>query len=175
MKAALDASVLTELLAPDAAPDTKESPYRKQVRALGDLLARQRATIIIPTPVIAEVLVATGEEGAHRLNALQKTRVIQVASFDKRAALETAWMLRSAFATGDKRVGHDKDESWQKIKFDWQIIAISKVNLADIIYTNDEKFYKFSKKIHMNCIYMKNFNPSDLHSDTPLFQPLHPK
>lgn len=175
MKAALDASVLTELLAPALDPEKSESPYRRKVRALGDFLARQKAIIILPTPVIAEVLVATGQEGVHRLDTLQKTLAFRIVSFDQRAALETAWMMRAALKAGDKKAGRGKSVPWAQVKFDWQIIAISKVNQADIIYTNDEKFCKFSNKNHMNCTYMEDFDPSDLHSDTPLFQPLHPK
>ncbi len=175
MKAALDASVLTELLAPTVDSEKNENPYRQKVRALGDLLGRQKAVILIPTPVIAEVLVATGQEGVHSLEILQKKLAFRVVSFDQRAALETAWMMRAARDTGDKKAGRGKGVPWQQIKFDWQIIAISKVNQADIIYTNDEKFCKFSNINNMKCVYMKNFNPSDFHSDTPLFQSLNPK
>ncbi len=177
MKAVLDASVLTELIAPDVDPANlqNEKPYRLQVRALGDLLARQKAIILVPTPIIAEILVHTGQEGAQRLTMLQKQLNIRVVSFDQRAAFETAWMMRASYLAGDKRGGRGKSMTWAQIKFDWQIIAIAKVNQADVIYANDEKFYKFSKNNGMNCIFMKNFNPSDLHSDTPLFQSLNPK
>jgi predicted nucleic acid-binding protein len=175
LKAALDASVLTELLAPDAGSDTKESPYRQKVRALGDLLARQKATIIIPTPVIAEVLVATGQDGALRLEMLQKKLAFRVVSFDQRAAFETASMMRAARDAGDKRAGRGKDESWQQVKFDWQIIATSKVNQADVVYTNDEKFHKFSNEQGMKSIYLDEYKLSDSDPQLSLFQPLHPK
>lgn len=174
MKVVLDASVLTEFLAPSA-HSTDDTPYRRKVRVLADLLAGQKAMILIPTPVIAEVLVSVGPEGVGRLEIVQKTLAFRIVPFDYRSAMETAWMARAAREAGDKRAGRGSQVTWSQIKFDWQIIAVAKVHQADVIYSNDEGFCKFSNKHEMPAVYMEQFDPSDYHSDTPLFQFSRPK
>jgi hypothetical protein len=78
-------------------------------------------TVIIPTPVLAEVLVRANEGGPGLLAALGGLARMKVRPFSERAAIETAHMTREAILAGDKKGG--STEAWQKVKVDRQVIA----------------------------------------------------
>ena len=52
-------------------------------------------------------------------------------------------MSRTALATGDKKSG--SFESWVKVKFDRQILAIAKVVRANTLYSDDDKLRKAAR------------------------------
>ena len=64
----------------------------------------------------------------------------RVASFDTRAAVEAATMVKAAIDGGDKKLS--LATGGQQIKFDRQIIAIARVEGASRIYSNDPDFKK---------------------------------
>lgn len=100
-------------------------------------VGRAKGVILLPTPVLAELLVSTEGATANWLAALQKKSSIRIAPFDLRAAMECAFIDRLASASGGKRAGTKKNEAYQKIKVDRQIAAIAKSNHSDLVITND--------------------------------------
>ncbi|SDD52657.1 hypothetical protein SAMN05444678_11522 [Sphingomonas sp. YR710] len=107
-------------------------------------------TLIIPTPVLAEVLVyaEVGAPGVlEQLNGLARVRL---RSFDVRAAIETAMMTREAIQAGDKRGG--STDPWQKVKIDRQIIAIARTNNATRIYADDLGLISFARRLGMDAV-----------------------
>jgi hypothetical protein len=145
---ALDNTFLTLVLnlaalpRPDPRTGNPVPHCRWRIEALIDNLSAQRARIIIPTPVLAETLCATGdlERLLTRLNEYQD---IEVCPFDKKSTIEFALMIRTAIAKGDKRDGVTSD--WQRVKFDRQIVAIAKSNGASILYTDDDPQTRFAE------------------------------
>jgi predicted nucleic acid-binding protein len=135
-----DSAVLTLLLWDQARPPLDPATgkpvelCKERMELLVAALHKTKQTILIPTPVISEVLTVSGA-GLRYLVILQKTPVFRIEPFDARAAIELAEMNKIHLATGDKKAGIDAP--WQKIKIDRQIIAIAKVAGAKIIYTND--------------------------------------
>jgi hypothetical protein len=62
----------------------------------------------------------------------------RVAPFDTLAAVEAATMTAEAIKAGDKLGGVQPGSNvWQKVKFDRQIIAVSRVQGATVIYSHD--------------------------------------
>ena len=53
-------------------------------------------------------------------------------------------MTRNAIGNGDKRSGRDS-ETWAKIKYDRQIVAIAAVHRAATIYSDDKTLTAFAK------------------------------
>lgn len=143
MIAVFDASVLIFLFEKDASgpldPATGLPVARcyDRVNHLVETLTRDRAKIIIPTPSLAEILVKAGAAGPEWLRLISENRYIRVSSFDLRAAVEFAAMQRERKLTGIKSV-----EPRQKAKFDDQIVAIAKVEGADVIYSSDDGLTK---------------------------------
>ena len=56
--------------------------------------------------------------------------------------MEAAARHREALRLGDKKEG---SESWAKLKFDRQIVAIAKVKGADTIYSNDSDIRRYAR------------------------------
>ncbi|MCA3438192.1 MAG: hypothetical protein INF48_12825 [Rhodobacter sp.] len=143
MIAVFDASVLIFLFEKDASgpldPATGLPVARcyDRVNHLVDTLTRDRAKIIIPTPSLAEILVKAGAAGPEWLRVISENRYIRVSSFDLRAAVEFAAMQSERKLTGVKSA-----EPRQKAKFDDQIVAIAKVERADVIYSSDDGLAK---------------------------------
>lgn len=108
---------------------------RERIQGLVDDLQREKARIVVPTPVIAELLTVSGPEGTQYFDTLTKSKVFEIGDFDARAALEVSLMNNEALAEGDKKAGIDAP--WQKIKVDRQIIAICRVRGVDVLYTDD--------------------------------------
>jgi predicted nucleic acid-binding protein len=136
---AFDANILIYLFddgarAPlDPSTKTVVEKCRERVEFLIATLQRQRATIVIPTPALAEVLVRAQEGAPERLRILSSSRYFHIASFDLRAAVEFA-------ATQSSRVGGDGRTvagTRAKAKFDDQIAAIAAVEGATTIYSDD--------------------------------------
>lgn len=146
--AVFDATTLLVLLAPNVSTVTDSNGAqityaRERVDGLVAEIAKAKAKIVIPTPALSEALVRAGEKaGAQYLARIRKSKHFRIADFDERAAVEVALMTRSAIDAGDKRDG--STETWAKIKYDRQIVAIAKVNGANVIYTDDENLRKFA-------------------------------
>lgn len=143
MIAVFDASVLIFLFEKDASgpldPATGLPVARcyDRVNHLVETLTRDRAKIIIPTPSLAEILVKARAAGPEWLRLISENRYIRVSSFDLRAAVEFAAMQRER-----KLTGITSAEPRQKAKFDDQIVAIAKVEGADVIYSSDDGLAK---------------------------------
>lgn len=115
----LDNSTLTLLINPGARPpDDPETGkpliYAKErVEALIESLGASDR-LVIPTPVLAEVLVAAEEAAPDILNKMQTLARLQIVPFDQRAAVELAIMTREAIRLGSKR--GSSTQPWQKVK-----------------------------------------------------------
>lgn len=92
--------------------------------------------VLIPTPSLSEILVKIGDANSDILKTLNQTSRFVIAPFDEKAAIELSIVIADAIATGGKK--RDSDETWTKIKFDNQIVAISKVNQVSAIYSDDK-------------------------------------
>jgi predicted nucleic acid-binding protein len=146
----LDNSTLTFAINPEARPPNDPEtgkPLRfakERVEGLIESLGTSDR-LVIPTPVLAEVLVAAEEAAPEILNQIQSFARFQIAPFDQRAAVELAVMTREALKLGPKK--GTSSEPWQKVKFDRQIIAIARVLGSDAIYSDDTKLCDFAKSV----------------------------
>lgn len=151
----VDSTALAFLVNPDANPPddpTTKKPLLYARERIEFMVAGlgQNGTLIIPTPVLAEVLVRAEDGAAELIEKLQGLARVRIKPFDQRAALETAMMTREAIAAGDKRGG--STEPWQKVKFDRQIVAIARINNADRLYADDLGLVKFARLLKMGVV-----------------------
>ena len=151
-----DATILLALLHPDGYsprnPDTNEpvDAFRDRIDYLIDCLEKSREKIIIPTPVLSEVLVRAESAGPQYLEKISSASVFRLAPFDERGAVEVAAMTREALRRGDKRNG--SVGSWAKVKYDRQIVAIAKVEGVKTIYSDDKGVFNLGKKNGLTVI-----------------------
>ena len=137
-----DATTLLLFLEPDArapldpATNKPVTDAKARIDHLIEALEKRRATIVIPTPALSEVLVHAGEAGPEYLDILNTTRCFRIEPFDQRAAVELATMTREALREGDLRAGTQATRA--KLKFDRQIIAIARTQSQTTIYSDDQ-------------------------------------
>ena len=151
-----DATTLLVLLAPDVSVPLDSNGVaitypKERVDGLISDLAKSKTKIIIPTPALSEALVRAGSVAAAQyLARIRKSAHFIVEPFDEKAAIEVALMNKHAIDSGDKKAG--SLESWTKVKFDRQIVAIAKVNNVGTIYTDDVGLKAFAKASGLRAI-----------------------
>ena len=130
-----DTSILLLVLDPNAKPPADPATGAPVPRAtarieyLVDRLDHDREKIIVPTPVLSELL------------------VFRIASFDQKAAIEAALAHRDALRRGGLRIDTaNPDAPRTKIKFDWQIVAIASAEGARAVYSDDEDVIGYAKQ-----------------------------
>ena len=148
-----DTSVLLLALDPTTKPPIDPTTGNVLDRAgervdhLIETLANDKRTIVIPTPVISEVLVYAGAAGPRWLEYFNITSVFRIASFDQKAAIEAALFIRDSLDRGGLKIdASDSTVSRGKVKFDRQIVAIAKAEGASTIYSDDDDIFKYAKK-----------------------------
>ena len=145
MRVAFDTVVLGACCHPDAQYPSRVSRVPERLAYLLRTLEEARATIIIPTPALAEFLVLAGNEAPLYLKELTGSTVFDVVPFDQRAAVEAAEAEIRAGESGDRKAG--AQGPWQKIKVDRQIVAIAKVSEVDCLYSEDADVVKLGAQM----------------------------
>jgi predicted nucleic acid-binding protein len=121
-----------------------------RVNALIEKIEKDKAHIIIPAPALSEVLIDAGNDIASIMQIIQKNAVFHIEPFDMKAAIELALMTISARKRKDKRSG--VHATWAEVKFDYQIVAIAKVNNVTAIYSDDKNLKAFAEKFNIETI-----------------------
>ena len=150
----IDATILMLLFRSDVPArliNSKGNPIehiKERVDYLVKTLEGSKSRIIIPTPVLSELLVrASPHETQRILEEINRLEVFRVEPFEIRAAIELAVMTRAALAAGNKKNG--SDAPWTKVKFDRQIIAIARVAQVTMIYTDDKNLASTAKLVNI--------------------------
>lgn len=147
--AVLDSSMLLYLLDPGAKapidPHTGQpvADAKDRVEGLVESLQARREAVIVPTPVLSEVLVHADDAASDYLDLLGKTSPFRIVPFDELAAIELAEMTRQAHTAGDLRAGTDATRA--QLRFDRQILAIARVQREHHVYTDDGNMRTFAK------------------------------
>ena len=145
----IDASMLLLFMQPGARGPTDASgnpvaESRKRVEYVISELDRTRTKIAIPTPALSESLIRMVPQEAQRIvEMLNRKAVFSIESFDQRAAIELAVMSRDELG---KKLPKTGVQTWAKLKYDRQIVAIAKVCGASEIYSDDEDIEKLGKR-----------------------------
>jgi predicted nucleic acid-binding protein len=152
-----DTTALSLLLRPgtraplDPATGQPVAFAQERLAALVESLQKTRTVVIVPAPVLSELLIKAGAAGPGLVSAIQRSSAFRVGAFDTRAAIELAQMTNALLVTA-----HDRREAQTataaKIKFDRQIVAIAKVHAATAIYSDDGQLIAFAEANGLRCI-----------------------
>jgi predicted nucleic acid-binding protein len=145
---------------------------RARIEHLIQQLEKARTKVIVPTPVLSEILVRAGPLASQEIvEKLNRFAVFRIESFDARAAIEVAAMTRNALgATGKKR--GNSNAPWAKIKFDRQIVAIAKVARATAIYSDDDDVRAIASVENIPVIGLNELPLPDEARQGDLFKPV---
>ena len=158
-----DTSFLSLLLVENHSPMTNQDTgdtvedVGQRVQQLIINLQNSKTKILIPTPVLAEILTEFADKSGEIIQVMEKTYQFQFAPFDKLAAIELGYFFHQAINEGDKKSG--SKDTWQKVKFDNQIVAIAKTNGAKTIYTNDKGIRISAQKHNIEVITVWDLDP----------------
>lgn len=149
----IDTSVLLALLNPairlPADPETGQ-PITRSTERIAYLIQRlEKSSLLVPTPVLAEILARAKEATQGYIDTLKSQKVISIAAFDQRAAIEAGLLLGDALAA----VVPDNQDK-RAMKFDIQILAIAKVNGADQIISTDDKLLRRAERLGIIAIHL---------------------
>lgn len=138
-----DAGILIKLLDP-------RTPVvqRNKLDYLLTHLQKSKTRILIPTPALAEFYVGADPDV---LAGFKGHSSFVIVPFDEKAAIECSLSLREAVLSRHKK-GVQPDASWQKIKFDHQIVAIAKVHRANMIYSEDTGLRNFANALGLAAL-----------------------
>jgi len=175
--ALFDSAMLTLLLwdgaRPPLHPDTGVSVTncKERIAHLVSSLHKSKQRILIPTPVLSEVLVVSGGSGLKYLEIIHRSPVFRVVPFDTLAAVELAELNRAALQAGDKKGG--VDSPWQKIKLDRQILSCGRVVGAKTLYTDDCQLATFASRLGMNVVRVHELPLPDSTKQLDMLESLH--
>lgn len=153
-----DTSVLLLVLDPNAKapsdPGTGETVEKavERIEYLIENLTVDKERIVIPTPVLSEVLVHAGDALQSYLDTLNQQAAFRIAPFDQKAAIEAALAISDAIRRGGHRVdAANPDATKTKIKFDRQIVAIAKAEGAHTVYSDDDDVHNYAKRAGLSA------------------------
>lgn len=152
----LDTTMLSLLLRPgsrppiDRATGARVTFARERLEGLIETLQKTRTRIIIPAPVLSELLIKAGTALPGLIGAIERSAVFRVAAFDKRAAIELALITNASLKTA-REMREAQTATAAKIRFDRQIVAITKVQQATAIYSDDGDLIAFAEANAIPC------------------------
>lgn len=170
--AVFDTQFLIYLFDPDAnmpndpKTDGPVADGKERIEHLVKKLDQEDERVFIPTPVLSEYLIGARDAGVSRLQLLQNSSVFRFADFDARAAVELATLMREALDRGDKKSG--SGQSYQKIKFDHQIVAIARVCGENVIYSGDLSLHSFASQAGLSAVSLWELEPPPRHPQSTL-------
>jgi hypothetical protein len=146
-----DSSYLIAFLHPNPNPPMDRQGkavtlFRERISALIEELSAANDIIGIPAPALAETLVRSGPNRAQYMKILGDSWKFQLVPFGSRAAIETADLI--AIVKKNK----DQWDTWAKVKFDIQIVAIAKAESVSVIYSDDQDIEKFAKRLNIHVV-----------------------
>ena len=140
----IDASIALALWFPDIPCSVGQA--KERIDYLVQSLTRSNERIMIPAPALSEVLVRAGSAGLELVDRLTKSSRFEIAPFDTLAAIEVSIAIAENITKGGKKGKNNKD-SWEKIKFDYQIVAICKVREVGTLYSDDPRLCAFANSM----------------------------
>jgi predicted nucleic acid-binding protein len=169
-----DTSFLVVLLQEKAPPvkDREDKPVpkaRERLQHFVQFLSQTNSIICIPTPALAEIMVRAGNAGPEYLKRFRDSSKFRITAFDVRAAIDAADLIRAI--KDDHKA--QKLDTWAKVKFDIQIVAIAKAEGCGAIYSEDPHIENLGKRVNIPVrrICDLDLPPQEQHQQEGLFGP----
>lgn len=150
----MDSTTLLLLFFPSANPplDETHKPVtrcKERIEYLLQSLTKAGIKVMVPTPVLSELLVQAGPDKAKLVAEMNGAYAFRIEPFDTRAAIEVAHLTDADLQSGKPL---NQDQTKAKVKYDRQIVAIAKVNGVATIYSDDRGVAKRAEANGMTCI-----------------------
>ena len=139
----IDTNVISHYLAVNQ--NDPEWQIKQQLAdALFDEFAKKKARVMIPTPVLLELLYMNKDGSDRKKLLVMLQQAFQFADFSADAAAIGADLMRGN-GTFNKLIQENGQRLRDHLRTDTQIIAIALANHADAIYSEDKHFQALSQ------------------------------
>ena len=122
---------------------------QERIDYLVQTMSQRKDKIIVPTPALAEFMLLAADRWSDYLTIIRRKAVFEIAGFDDPEAVEPVEHWRKH---GDsKRLKQNSPETWAKLKYDRQIIAIASTHRVECIYSTDSDLQRFAVQLNKAC------------------------
>jgi predicted nucleic acid-binding protein len=133
---------------------------------LVQVMSQRQDKIIIPAPALAEFMLLAADRRIEYLTLLRRKAVFEVAGFDDPEAVELVeYSLR---ISPTKKLKARSPETWAKLNYDRQIIAIAITRRVEAIYSMDNGVHHLA-----SLVGIKSYGLVDLPLPPPVQMSLH--
>jgi hypothetical protein len=120
---------------------------QERIDYLVQTISQRRGKIVIAAPSLAEFLLLAEEKYADYLTIIRRKSVFEVAGFDDPEAVELAEHWKKH---GDrKKLKPNTSDTWAKMKYDRQIVAIAVTRRIECIYSTDKDLHRFAEQLNI--------------------------
>lgn len=164
MTAAFDNTFLTLMLdrssfvRPDPNTGIPTKYAHEKLMSLIDRLSKDRETLIIPAPAIAEVMCRV-RPAELVISELNRYSCIEPYPFDQKCAVTLSDMMCGQSGRL-KEINERHRIGKQRIKVDLQIVAVAVTYGADVLYTDDDGQTAFAELFGLNVMHTWNLQIS---------------
>ncbi len=124
--------------------------HNERLDFLLESLEGEGSKVIITTPALTELLLGIkGRSGQELLEEIDGSGIFEIKGFNRRAAVEASILMQVHRSFSGRKANPG---AWQKIKVDWQIVAIAKVENVSTIYSDDPDVKSFAETANLNCV-----------------------
>lgn len=107
-------------------------------------ISKERSKIILPTPALAEFMLLAQSEWTRYLTLIRRNSIFEIAGFDEAEAAE---LVQLCLLEGKVKAKGPGAETWAKVKYDRQIVAIAKTKRVEVVYSTDGGVRKLAEKM----------------------------
>lgn len=123
---------------------------QERIDHLVEVMSHRRDKIVIPAPALAEFLLLASDKRNEYLTFIRRKAVFEIAGFDDPEAIELVeYTLR---ISPNKKLKARSPETWAKLDYDRQIIAIALTRRADVIYSLDKTVNRLAGIVGLKCL-----------------------
>lgn len=141
-------------------PEDVSDSLEERFDYLLEQLSNADAEIIIPAPVLAEVLSARHANQGTIIDLVDDADNMFISPFDARQSIEFGYLFRNS--------ERDPEDSRNAFKFDLLILACAKVQGVSVIYTADKNLRRKAKRMGIQAY---SFQDLDRAPSDPLHRP----
>jgi predicted nucleic acid-binding protein len=118
---------------------------QERIDHLVKIMSQRHDKIIIPAPVLAEFMLLAADRRHEYLTIIRRKAVFEIAGFDDPEAVELVehWLK----AGTKKKLKANTPETWAKLKFDRQILAIAATRRVEAIYSTDKDVHQLAAQL----------------------------
>lgn len=161
-----DAGFISILLHPTPLQRIANNIHRAQERIdyLVQTASKRRDKIVLPAPALAEFFLLAGDSLDAYLTIIRKKSVFEIAGFND---IEAVTLVEQVLKGENKKFKYRAPETYAKLKYDRQIIAIGVTHRVECIYSTDGDLHVWAKRLNI-----KSYNLEDLPLPPPAQLPL---